>query len=134
MIGFPVSSDKVLAKTSLYRRRQRFYIQKLDLLNSNDFLIYTVDMYASTEQEANHSKERTCYKFVFPVKWCFSPINSWEFSYQYDELVETSTKSPTIKKLNASESTKYYLSKRKKVTAKEENSKSKKSKITNGGI
>lgn len=131
---FIKNKDKALAKKSQYRNRQRFYTQKLDLLNSNDFLSYTVDMYESTEQEANHSRERMGYKFVFPIKWCFSPINSWEFSYQYDELAENSVISPKIRELNAKESTMYYLSKKKKISAKEAEKPKKRNKYIEGGI
>lgn len=128
------NKDKALAKMNAYKKRQYFYMHKLDILNSNDFLSYTVDMYESTEDEANHSRERIGYKFIFPIKWCFSPINSWEFSYQYDELVENSIKSPKIRQLNAKESTRYYLSKKKKISAKEAEKPKKRNKYIEGGI
>lgn len=128
------NKDKALAKMNAYKKRQYFYMHKLDLLNSNDFLSYTVDMYESTEDEANHSRERIGYKFIFPIKWCFSPINSWEFSYQYDELVENSIKNPKIRQLNAKESTRYYLSKKKKISAKEAEKPKKRNKYIEGGI
>ena len=132
---FIKNKDRARAKTSMYRKREKFCVQKLDSLGSKDFLSYDVELYESTEQEANHSRERVNARFVFPIKWCFSPINTWEFSYQYDELVNKSTKAPKIKIQDAEQLTGYFLSQKKKVSPKEAVKKqSKNNLLKEGGI
>lgn len=94
LLHIPLKSDK----RSMYKNVKRFLLQRMDKLNSKDFLVYTVDIYDTTKEAENNSKNRFTTKLVLPKKWCYGPIDTYEYSYQYDATVAVSEVSPEQKK------------------------------------
>ena len=108
------NSDKLASRKTLYKKRKKFLLHILDMLNAKDFLAYKVEIYQDTDKEATHSASRIETTFVFPITWCFSPVNSWDFAYQYDEAVKRSNVSPVVKQRDTYLETGRYLRQRKK--------------------
>lgn len=126
-------NDKLASKKTLYKKRKRLIMQKLDMLNAQDFLAYKVEIYQDTDKEATHSASRIETTFVFPVTWCFSPINTWDFSYQYDEAVKRSNASPEIKQRDTLLETGRYLRQKKKEVKETKSTKKQEKDILRGG-
>lgn len=127
-------------KKSRYKNIKRFCLQKLDKLNSKDYLVYEVEIYDTTKEAENNSRNKVSTKLVFPKKWCYGPIDTYEYSYQYDAAVAVSEVAPNPKANDATIEDKIilankYLSKK----VKEDSNKNKKpvikkKKILIGGI
>lgn len=94
ILHIPLKSDK----KSLYKNIKRFLLQKMDRLDAKDFLVYTVDIYDTTKEAESNSRNKFTTKLVFPKKWCYGPIDTYEYSYQYDAAVALSKVSPQEKK------------------------------------
>lgn len=84
-------------KTSIYKNIKRLILTLTDKLNSMDYLEYDVEIYDTAKEAENGSRNSNNVKFVLPKKWCYSPIDTYEYSYQYDAAVEKSTVSPAPK-------------------------------------
>lgn len=84
-------------KKSLYKHVKRLILTLRDKLNSLDYLVYDVDIYDTAKEAENGSKNGYSTKFVLPKKWCYSPIDTHEFAYQYDAAVAKSKVSPAPK-------------------------------------
>lgn len=126
------------SKKSLYRNIKRMILVANDRLNAKDYLIYRINV-CNTAKEAEQSSSNTYNTtFVLPKKWCYGPIDTYEYSYQYDSAVAISKKHPTEKRGDYSIEDKIQLANEflKKVEKKESTvaSKIKKKKIVIGGI
>ena len=82
-------------KKSLYKNVKRFLLQAKDRLNAKDYLVYTVDIYDTAREAESNSRNKFTTKIVLPKKWCYGPIDTYEYSYQYDAAVAVSETSPT---------------------------------------
>lgn len=127
------NNDKLASRKNLYKKRKRFLIHRLDMLDAKDFLAYKVEIYQDTDKEASHSASRIETTFVFPITWCFSPVNSWDFSYQYDEAVKKSTASPEIKQRDTLLETGRYLKQRRKEKENERATRNQSKDLVRGG-
>lgn len=84
-------------KKNMYKNIKRFILKFTDKLNSLDYLVYDVEIYNTAKEAENGSRNSCNAKFVLPKKWCYSPIDTYEYSYQYDASVAKSEVSPAPK-------------------------------------
>ena len=84
-------------KRSLYKNIKRLLLVAKDRLDSKDYLRYYVDIYDTAKEADNGSRNAYSTKLILPKKWCYGPIDTYEYAYQYDAAVAESKVSPTPK-------------------------------------
>jgi len=90
-------------KISKYRNRKRKLWHLLDILDSKDYIKYTVNVYNTSKDAENKTNKSKQTKIYFPKKWCYAPTETFAYSYLYDALLQTSTAAPRRKE------SKYYI-------------------------
>lgn len=86
-------------KKSLYKNIKRFTMQVLDRLNSKDYVAYDIEVFRTAENAEERSNGDFSTTVVYPKKWCYGPIDTYEYSYQYDSAVQKSKVSPEPKQI-----------------------------------
>lgn len=95
------NKDKLEAKDLKYRKTKKWLKHKLDMLYSKDFIKYDVEVFKTSKDAENSVKSASRFETLyFPVKWCHSPIDTHEYAYLYDALIQKSNKSPAPKESN----------------------------------
>ncbi len=123
-------------KPNLYKKVKKAFMKWSDALNGKDYLIYEVSVYDTAKEAENGSRNAYVTKFVLPKRWCYGPIDTFEYSYQYDAAVAVSKVSPTPKKNDILTADKIQLATdmlKKKEKKVKEPTKSKNEKIVIGG-